>query len=397
MVSLCRVGASEIMVPDDHVEVWLTDAPGTDADLARTLDQAARLVLALREEGRRVTLHCAVGRSRTPAVVARYAVLAGKVDAAEALRATTTAVDGHSATRNRPPPYSRSVVKRQSHPRRRRTPAREPDRRAALTVERPGVAREVLQWVTSVCAAHETAVVGDVRPRLRPWSVTLRAPTTGGVVWFKAVPPGAVHEPALPAALEQWTPGSAPHPLGIEPARGWSLLPGYDRSLADVLGADPDPRHWEEPLRRYAALQRALEHRGADLLGLGLPDLSPTALPHRLDRLLDDPLTQSEMRWCPRPGRWPVSRRAAGARATTSRRRPVRAGRHRRRAVRWRRRGDRPGTRDRRRGRDHPGRGPGTAGWRRPGAPGCRRGTGRVVHRCDMVDLTAEEERSRRT
>lgn len=154
---------------------------------------------------------------------------------------------------------------------------------------------EVLQWITSVCAAHETVVVGDVQPRLRPWSVTLRVPTTGGVVWFKAVTPGAAHEPALLAALAQWTPGSAPHPLGIEPDRGWSLLPDHGRSLADVLGADPDPRHWEEPLRRYAALQRALEDRSDDLLGLGLPDLSPTALPHRLDRLLDDLLARSEM------------------------------------------------------------------------------------------------------
>lgn len=96
VVSLCRVGASEITVSGDHVEVWLTDTPGTNANLAYTLDQAARLVLALREEGRKVLLHCAIGRSRTPAVAARYAVVARKADAAEALRATTAAVDGHS-------------------------------------------------------------------------------------------------------------------------------------------------------------------------------------------------------------------------------------------------------------------------------------------------------------
>lgn len=72
------------------------DTPDNNANLAYTIDQTARLLLTLRMEGKRVLLHCAMGRSRTPAVAARYAVLTGAADPAGALRATTAAVHGHS-------------------------------------------------------------------------------------------------------------------------------------------------------------------------------------------------------------------------------------------------------------------------------------------------------------
>ncbi|GAA3762351.1 hypothetical protein HDA32_005814 [Spinactinospora alkalitolerans] len=49
------------------------------------IDLAARAVAGLRAEGRRVLLHCAVGRSRTPAVAVRYAALTG-TDTAAAFR-----------------------------------------------------------------------------------------------------------------------------------------------------------------------------------------------------------------------------------------------------------------------------------------------------------------------
>ncbi|MFV2198203.1 ADP-ribosylglycohydrolase family protein [Nocardiopsis sp. LOL_012] len=86
VVSLCRVGAADFgHVPArDHVQVWLIDQPGANAHGHHTLDQAARAVHGLRAEGRRVLVHCAAGRSRTPSVAARYSGLLG-VDPATAL------------------------------------------------------------------------------------------------------------------------------------------------------------------------------------------------------------------------------------------------------------------------------------------------------------------------
>ncbi|MCU7728881.1 ADP-ribosylglycohydrolase family protein [Actinoplanes sp. KI2] len=87
VVSLCRVGRSQFAgVPAaNQVQVWLVDQPGANANTAFALDQAARIVLALRDEGHRVLLHCAAGQSRTPAVGARYAMLRRGVDGKAAL------------------------------------------------------------------------------------------------------------------------------------------------------------------------------------------------------------------------------------------------------------------------------------------------------------------------
>jgi ADP-ribosylglycohydrolase/predicted protein tyrosine phosphatase len=77
IVSLCRVGRQQFAkVPaENQVQVWLVDQPGANANTAFALDQAARMVATMRDEGHKVLLHCAAGQSRTPAVAARYAML----------------------------------------------------------------------------------------------------------------------------------------------------------------------------------------------------------------------------------------------------------------------------------------------------------------------------------
>ena len=83
VVSLCRLGAAETprvgVAPEDHIEVWLvdSDSPTANANLEFVLDDAARAVAALRDEGKTVLLHCVRAEMRTPAVAARYAVLRG--------------------------------------------------------------------------------------------------------------------------------------------------------------------------------------------------------------------------------------------------------------------------------------------------------------------------------
>ncbi|MET0863900.1 MAG: ADP-ribosylglycohydrolase family protein [Nakamurella sp.] len=77
VVSLCRMGSADLGV--EHLEFWLIDAgPDGNPNLAFLLDDAARTIKALRDEGKTVLLHCVEGRSRTPSVAARYSVLLGK-------------------------------------------------------------------------------------------------------------------------------------------------------------------------------------------------------------------------------------------------------------------------------------------------------------------------------
>ncbi len=88
VVSLCRVGASEVRAagvePGKQVEVWLVDKedPDANAHLAWTLTDAARTVAALRDAGERVLLHCVHAHHRTPSVALAYSRLRGVADGA---------------------------------------------------------------------------------------------------------------------------------------------------------------------------------------------------------------------------------------------------------------------------------------------------------------------------
>lgn len=91
VVSLCRVGTAELapgqVAPEDHVVAWIVDdnEPTTHQHLRWALDDAALAVKQLRDEGRRVLLHCVAAHHRTPSVALRYAVLLGEdVDEAAA-------------------------------------------------------------------------------------------------------------------------------------------------------------------------------------------------------------------------------------------------------------------------------------------------------------------------
>jgi hypothetical protein len=76
-----------------HVVRLIDSTPEDNPNLDFVIDDAARTVLRLRDEGRRLFLHCVAGQSRTPAVAARVAVLAG-VPLGEALRSVVHALPG---------------------------------------------------------------------------------------------------------------------------------------------------------------------------------------------------------------------------------------------------------------------------------------------------------------
>ncbi|HEY2489599.1 MAG TPA: hypothetical protein VGI37_08840 [Streptosporangiaceae bacterium] len=143
----------------------------------------------------------------------------------------------------------------------------------------------VRAWVRDRLRAAGVRPAGELEPRLRPWSVTGRIRTDRGPVWFKANAPGSRFEPALMAALSRWVPGQVLTPVAIDREHGWSLLPDGGVILGTLPGLDAGS--WEEPLRQYAALQRAVSGRVAQMAAFGVPDLRPARLPGHFDALLD--------------------------------------------------------------------------------------------------------------
>ena len=78
VVSLCRIGTAQPPARAvSHVVRLIDSTPEDNPNIDFVIDDAARTVLRLRDEGRRVFLHCVAGQSRTPTVAARVAVLDG--------------------------------------------------------------------------------------------------------------------------------------------------------------------------------------------------------------------------------------------------------------------------------------------------------------------------------
>ncbi|MFW6597116.1 ADP-ribosylglycohydrolase family protein [Propionibacteriaceae bacterium Y2011] len=78
VVSLARLGVHQVPGEVVHAEFRIIDSGRADnPNLAYAIDEAARAVQTLRDEGHVVLLHCVAAQSRTPTVAARYGVLLG--------------------------------------------------------------------------------------------------------------------------------------------------------------------------------------------------------------------------------------------------------------------------------------------------------------------------------
>ncbi|KQY51703.1 ADP-ribosylglycohydrolase family protein [Nocardioides sp. Root140] len=94
VVSLCRIGATQL--PEglvSHAVRLLDTTSEENPNVDFVIDDSARTVLMLRDEGKRVLLHCVAGQSRTPTVAAWVAVLDG-YDLDNALAAVTAVLPG---------------------------------------------------------------------------------------------------------------------------------------------------------------------------------------------------------------------------------------------------------------------------------------------------------------
>ncbi|WP_019062558.1 phosphotransferase [Streptomyces prunicolor] len=170
--------------------------------------------------------------------------------------------------------------------------------------DQPTWRNTALDWATrelTTRGLRESGTAGR-RVRLRPWSVLVRIPvedadTTDGTtstsaststVWLKANPPASAFEAPLAAALAHWVPEYVLEPLAVDADRGWSLLPDGGDLFYQVLDRNPaDPHAWEEPLRQYATMQRALIPYTKDLEQLGVPSARTTTLPQVFDETVE--------------------------------------------------------------------------------------------------------------
>jgi hypothetical protein len=139
---------------------------------------------------------------------------------------------------------------------------------------------EELAW-----AADHVAITGPPHPRERPWSTVLRLPTADGPVWLKVTTPAARAEVRLYRVLAGRAPEAVLVPLARDDERGLLLLPDGGPTLRD----GPPERvaaGVTAALPVYAALQRAVAPVRAEVLGAGIPDASPAALPARFEEAL---------------------------------------------------------------------------------------------------------------
>ncbi len=151
---------------------------------------------------------------------------------------------------------------------------------------RPGWFAKATAWMEEQFDDRGILMTAPIE-QVRSWerSAILRAQTTFGQIYFKAVPVMFKHEPLLVKWLAHNYPQDFPKPLLLDGWQRWLLMPDYGSQTLDTA---PDIETWENAFRRFAELQISLSVRINDLMGLGCSD-------RRLYRLADaiEPLLMS--------------------------------------------------------------------------------------------------------
>src|SRR2546428_6438316 len=150
----------------------------------------------------------------------------------------------------------------------------------------------VTVWIHARLAEHGLRAVGPVEVvHRRAWSAFARVPTSGGLVYFKAVAPSVRFEAALAEALARWRPDCMLPIRAVDAERGWLLSPEAGVTLRSLSASREYFTHWHALLPRYVGVQGESVPRVAELLALGMPDRRLAQLPRLYAELLAD--TQS--------------------------------------------------------------------------------------------------------
>jgi hypothetical protein len=141
-------------------------------------------------------------------------------------------------------------------------------------------------WVQQELVQAGVAPQGDWA-QVRSWerSSLWRIETTGGTLYFKAVPAMFSHEPPLSAWLGRWAPDRFAPVLAIEPAQGWLLMASAGQQ---GLNRVPNLDHWRAALQSFAQTQVELASQLEALFRLGVPDRRLDWLVTGAEKLLAD-------------------------------------------------------------------------------------------------------------
>ncbi len=149
---------------------------------------------------------------------------------------------------------------------------------------RPGWFEKATAWIEEQFDDRGILMTAPIE-QVRSWerSAILRAQTSFGQYYFKALPAMFRHEPPLVKWLAHKYPEDFPKPLLVDGWRRWLLMPDYGSQTLDaVLDIDL----WENALRHFAELQTGLSVRINDLIGLGCPDRRLYRLAEAIEPLL---------------------------------------------------------------------------------------------------------------
>jgi hypothetical protein len=122
-------------------------------------------------------------------------------------------------------------------------------------------------------------------------SVVLRAPSSDGAFFLKCSGDIFRHEAMTTRALAAQLPDAFPEVVAVDASEGWLLMCDLG---APELGEQAQSL-WHEGLVTHAGVQRSWLGRADELVGLGLPDRSLTALADEVGEISDDDTVQSRM------------------------------------------------------------------------------------------------------
>jgi len=142
-------------------------------------------------------------------------------------------------------------------------------------------------WIEEQLAELRLEATGRIEQRfVRPWSILMVVPTTGGDLWFKGCIPALTHEVAVVEILARRSPHALAELLAVEREQGWMLQRDGGTQLRELLDRPRGFERWEEILPLYAELQLDAAVDADELMRAGAPDRRLTRLPVAFEELL---------------------------------------------------------------------------------------------------------------
>lgn len=147
-------------------------------------------------------------------------------------------------------------------------------------------------WAEEQVARLGYAIVApSEQVHARAWSTVLRVPTSGGLLYFKAVAAGFAHEPPLTQFLSAHWPACIPHVLAVNIEQRWILMKDAGRPLRTLLltgNTIANRMYLEEAFSLYTQLQIETAAYTGKLLALGCLDRRLHMLPHLFEQIIAD-------------------------------------------------------------------------------------------------------------